>query len=93
VTTYRKTKFDRVIDVRTKLEFWLGHVAGAENIPVDRIAEALPGRADIAKDAKILVYCASGGRSASAMATMQRMGYTHVVNGGGYAEVSREITE
>ncbi len=89
--TYRNQAYTHVIDVRTKLEFWMGHVKGAECIPVDRLEEALATRGDIAKDARIIVYCASGGRSAVAATTMQRLGYRHVVNAGGYAQASKDI--
>jgi rhodanese-related sulfurtransferase len=92
VPTYRNEEFDHVIDVRTKLEFWLGHVKGAECIPVDRLEAVLPERADLTTSSRILVYCASGGRSATAAATMRRLGYRHVVNGGAYAEVAKEIS-
>ncbi|MBI3504682.1 MAG: rhodanese-like domain-containing protein [Proteobacteria bacterium] len=89
--TYRNKQIDHVIDVRSKLEFWLGHVKGAECIPVDRIEEALKERSDVSTSSRILVYCASGARSAAAMSMMQRLGYRHVVNGGAYHEVAREL--
>jgi rhodanese-related sulfurtransferase len=57
---------DVVLDVRSKLEFFLGHLDGAENIPVDRLPSALEGRTDITTTSRILVYCASGARSAQA---------------------------
>lgn len=90
--TYRNKPIDHVIDVRTKLEFWLGHVKGAECIPVDRLEQALPQRAEIAMNARILLYCASGSRSAVAASMMQRLGYRHVVNGGAYTTVARELS-
>jgi len=47
VPTYRNKPIDHVIDVRTKLEFWLGHVKGADCIPVDRLEQVLQERTDI----------------------------------------------
>lgn len=90
--TYRNKPIDHVIDVRTKLEFWLGHVKGADCIPVHRLEEALKERTDIATNARILLYCASGSRSAVAASMMQRLGYRHVVNGGAYTTVASELS-
>jgi rhodanese-related sulfurtransferase len=40
------------------------------------------------KDKPVLVYCASGGRSALAGKTLKEMGYTNVVNVGGFKELA-----
>lgn len=68
-----------VLDVRSPGEFASGHVKGAINIPLDRLA----------KDAKkikakgaILTCCASGMRSASAASQLRSMGYQQVYNAG-----------
>ena len=59
-----------LLDVRTPGEFGQGHVRGALNVPVqvlgDRIAD-VPG-------ARVVVYCRSGGRSASAAKLLTRYG-------------------
>ena len=73
---------DVVIDVRTKLEYWLGHLNGATCIPVHKLADTIAARKDIAKDARILLYCASGARSASAAGVLKSMGYKRVTDGG-----------
>lgn len=39
-------------------------------------------------DAVVLLYCASGGRSALAGQTLQAMGYTQVFNAGGFKELA-----
>jgi len=52
-----------LIDVRKPGEFWDGHIAGAINQPLSRFdPRALPqdGR-------RIVLYCAAGGRSATAL--------------------------
>lgn len=87
---FRRHPVDLVIDVRSKVEFFLGHLDGAVNIPVDRIAEALPARADVPKNARILVYCASGGRSAQAAGILRHLGYSRVVDGGGLADARQD---
>jgi rhodanese-related sulfurtransferase len=40
------------------------------------------------KDKRILLYCASGGRSALAGKTLQEMGYRSVLNAGGFKELA-----
>jgi len=80
--TYRKQRFDFVLDVRTRLEFWLGHLEGAECVPVQRLEQAMAKRTDIPKGAHVLVYCASGARSATAVGILHSLGYRHVVNAG-----------
>lgn len=62
-----------LVDVRTPGEFGGGHAEGARNIPVDEI-EARMG--EIPRDKTVVVYCASGRRSASAASVLSRAGYT-----------------
>lgn len=83
---FQNKPVDFVIDVRSHVEYWLGHLDGAECIPVHKIAEAVPARAEIAPDSRILVYCASGARSATAAATLKSLGYRRVIDGGGMAQ-------
>ncbi len=71
-----------VIDVRTPQEFRMGAVPGAINVPLDD----LPGRAASIigeKEREVIVYCASGARSAYALRQLKQMGYKKVTNGGG----------
>ena len=71
-----------LVDVRTEDEFKAGHIAGAKLIPdteiKDRAATDLPD-----KNARILVYCRSGVRSAGAARTLIDLGYTNVYDMGG----------
>jgi phage shock protein E len=81
-----------VIDVRTKKEWDSGHVAQAIHIPHTEIAERIPEVSDD-KDAKIVVYCAVGGRAGKAKTTLENLGFTNVENGGGYDDVSDRFKE
>ena len=87
--SYRGQPVDVVIDVRSRLEYWLGHLEGATCMPVDAIARRLPARPDIAKDARILLYCASGARSAAAAVQLRSLGYRHVTDAGAMAAAAR----
>ncbi|WP_430815451.1 FAD-dependent oxidoreductase [Carboxylicivirga sp. RSCT41] len=73
-----------VVDVRTPGEFMTGAFPDAVNIPLDDITA---GKADFGSNTnrEIIVYCASGARSAYAMQILQQRGYTNVTNGGGIA--------
>lgn len=90
--TWRGKPLDAVIDVRSKLEFWLGHLQGATCISVDIIGDELSNRPDVGRDAAILLYCASGARSAAAAAELNRRGYTNVIDGGGMASAATKYS-
>jgi phage shock protein E len=79
-----------IIDVRSKLEFKMGHAKNAINIPLGSIQDS-PKLADIAKDTPILVYCASGTRSGMAAQILQSQGYTNVKNAINKDGVSRYL--
>ena len=64
-----------VIDVRTIDEYNTGHIKDSINIPVDSISSV-----NYDKDAVIIVYCASGMRSATAAKTLVDLGYMNVYN-------------
>ena len=65
---------DVVLDVRTDLEYNLGHYSGALHIPtaelVKRAPKELPG-----KDSQIIVYCNTGQRSRAAAELLHAAGY------------------
>ena len=90
--TYRRQPVDVVIDVRSHLEFWLGHLKGAICIPGSALPEAMSKHPEIAKDARILVYCASGARSATAVGMLRAQGYRSVTDAGGISK-ARESYE
>ncbi|MGO9823249.1 MAG: MBL fold metallo-hydrolase [Solirubrobacteraceae bacterium] len=66
-----------VIDVRNPGEWGASHIEGAVNVPLSQLA----GRVDeLARDRKLIVYCASGYRSAVAVSLLRRKGLTEVAN-------------
>ena len=88
---FRGKPVDVVIDVRSKLEFWLGHLPGAVSIPVDGIVKGVRER-EIDPGSRILLYCASGSRSAAAERELRAVGYRHVVDAGGYSAAASDFT-
>ena len=78
---YRGAPVDLVVDVRSRLEFWTGHIPGAVCIPVNQLPEGLEGRG-LTWDSRILVYCSGGIRSVNAASLLKQGGYRNVVDGG-----------
>lgn len=67
-------QFDVVLDVRTNLEYNLGHYPGAAHVPTAEIPVAVP-RMFPDKQTRILVYCNTGQRSRYATELLQGLGY------------------
>ena len=68
------------IDVRTPSEYQSDHYKGAKNIPLQELQSRLSELGD--KNMPIVVYCASGLRSAMALKILTKAGFTDVMNGG-----------
>lgn len=77
-----------LVDVRTPAEFAEGSVKGAVNIPLDILSSELSRFKN--KDS-IIVFCRSGSRSAMAKSILESSGFTKVVNGGSWQNVSRFV--
>ena len=61
-----------LLDVRSAAEFRGGAIPGAKNIPV----QVLAGRiGELDRSRPLVVYCASGMRSASAVSLLKRQGF------------------
>lgn len=67
---------DLVIDIRTKLEYNLGHYPNAINIPVTSISK--DSTKDINKNQHILVYCNTGQRARKASEMLNKLGFNNV---------------
>lgn len=68
-----------VVDVRSPEEFREGHGKGSINIPL-HVLDARMHELD--KKRKIIVCCASGGRSSNALTFLKNHGFEHVINAG-----------
>jgi phage shock protein E len=69
-----------VVDVRTDAEFRGGAYPAAVHAPLQSLSGSLDR---IPKGKPVVVYCASGARSAVAARILRKAGYADVVNGGG----------
>lgn len=70
-----------IIDVRTVNEYNSGHIKGSLNIPHDEILKGIK-KLKINKDRVIILYCASGTRSAFALNSLKSEGFNDIYNGG-----------
>ena len=81
------------LDVREPNEWNLGHLPGATHIPRGVLESSIEPR--VPRERKVVLYCASGNRSALAAETLGLMGYRDVASmaGGfrGWAESGGEI--
>ena len=77
----------RVIDVRTPDEFADGAYRGAVNIPLGALAARLGELGP--KDKPVILYCASGARSAQAARILKQAGFSDVTNAGGIDDMPR----
>ena len=68
----------RLVDVRSPAEFGAGHIDGARNIPLGELDRRV--RELGATDGAVIVYCASGARSAMAKRALKKAGFTEVYN-------------
>ena len=79
-----------IIDVRTTAEFNEDHIAQALHMPYD-VIDKMIGDKVADKDQPIVLYCRSGGRAGKAKATLEALGYTHVENAGGLADMKAKL--
>jgi len=73
-----------IIDVRTAEEFRDGAYPGARNIPISSLGAHL---GELPKEKSVVLYCASGARSAAAARALKQAGFIDVVNAGGLADM------
>jgi rhodanese-related sulfurtransferase len=74
-----------LLDVREPNEWNLGRIPGAMHIPRGTMETAIEAR--VPREANVVIYCASGNRSALAADTLQQMGYGKVASmSGGFRD-------
>src|SRR3954453_17174921 len=74
-----------LIDVRESEEWDAGHIPGAKHVPRGYLESRVEGVVGSDRSQKVVIYCASGQRSALAANTLKELlGYEHVfsMNGG-----------
>jgi phage shock protein E len=81
-----------VLDVRSRTEFGMGHLACASSLPW-YAADDPEVSADAAPDKTrpLVLYCLSGHRSATAKERLEKMGYRQVIDGGSMMSLQHVI--
>lgn len=69
-----------VVDVRSPERYQTGHIAGARNIPLERLAEEAEKRLGSGKDRPLLIYCDNGLVGARAAALLRKLDFRNVSN-------------
>lgn len=79
------------IDVRTIEEYENDHIDGDVNIPIQGFSAAtLASQLGLDQDAKIGLYCASGGRAGRALIMLEEAGFTNAFNAGGISDAREQ---
>ena len=77
-----------IIDVRTKIECFLGKIEGSVNIPLDQI----PNNVEKIREMQpVIICCAAGVRSAQAVAFLKNNGIENIYDGGGWKELQHKL--
>jgi rhodanese-related sulfurtransferase len=81
-----------VLDVREEAEFAAGHIINARNVPLSRLSASSDAADRVSKrrDRPIVVCCASGNRSAAAVAALKKMGFPNAYGLSGGLSAWRE---
>lgn len=80
------------IDVRSAEEYASGHIEQAINIPHTEIADKI-ATLQANKDKTIYVYCRSGRRSGLAKESLEKLGYSNVINLGGLEDAKKFLSQ
>ena len=70
-----------IVDVRTPEEFEEEHYPDAVNVSVEEVESRIEEFGE--KDKPVIVYCATGARSAYAARVLKHFGFKDVINAGG----------
>lgn len=68
----------RIIDIRTKTEYNLGHYPGSIHLPVNKINDKSIVEKGLKKDEATLVYCNTGQRARVAANKLKKLGFSEV---------------
>jgi len=84
-----------LLDVRESDEWDAGHIPGAKHIPRGYLESRVEGVVGSDRSQRVVIYCASGNRSAFAAEVMETMGYEKVasMSGGfrGWVEAGGDV--
>ena len=79
-----------LVDVRSQAEYCDGHIPTAINIPSYGFEDNLP---TTDKNALIIVYCKGGVSSSTVAETLKGLGYTNIVDFGGWPKWQSDLVK
>jgi phage shock protein E len=79
-----------LIDVRTAQEYADGALSGATRIAIQDLAERIASVAPD-KNAPVVLYCRTGRRSSAGQDLLHELGYSQVINAGGYQDLKAVV--
>ena len=85
-----KKENHNILDVRTKMENFMGKIDGSVNIPLNQIPHHIE---DIRAMQPVVIYCAAGVRSAQAVSFLKQEGLTEVYDGGGINDLRQKLNK
>tara|TARA_Y100000813_G_scaffold144110_1_gene105013 strand:+ start:10681 stop:10956 length:276 start_codon:yes stop_codon:yes gene_type:complete len=80
----------KILDVRTKMEYFMVKIDGSSNIPLNQIPYHIE---DIRAMQPVIIYCAAGVRSAQAVSFLKQEGLTEVYDGGGIDDLRQKLNK
>lgn len=81
-----------LVDARSQPEYVKAHIPGSVLLPAEEVRQLAPGIIPNL-DAKVLVYCGTGKRSAQAAEELIQMGYRDVSDFGGLNQWTYGLTD
>jgi len=80
-----------VVDVRSPAEFEAGTAAGAQSIPLAKLAAGIKKATKGNQELDVIVFCASGGRARHGASILRSEGYQRVHNLGGLSHARQVL--
>ena len=74
----KSMNIDHIIDVRTQMEWNMGHHKNAKHLPINKISKSSLNNLNIKTGDSIVVYCNTGQRARKAAEMIRKLGYTKV---------------
>ncbi|OJF77247.1 MAG: hypothetical protein BKP49_03720 [Treponema sp. CETP13] len=79
-----------IIDVRPESSYVKGHIPTAKSFSSSNVMNRLD---ELPKSQYLIVYCETGGRAGIVISKLEKVGYTRMMNWGGYTRWPYELVK
>ena len=79
-----------IIDVRPESSYFKGHIPTAKSFSSSTVMDRLD---ELPKSQYLIVYCETGGRAGAVISKLEKVGYTRMINWGGYTRWPYELVK